>query len=342
MALSTSNTFVLTTAATALATSRGHINGSLQALGQNFYSDAPPAAANFLDDGGSTVTFTDTKTLGILHWNSDTNALYVNVPDVIHGGEGPTGVAMGGFTRAGIGPRYEYNIVGAKANIASYQLGEVMVNVDPSNVRIMVKGANSAAQFTDIGIPPSDSVTSAMLVDDAVTLAKITARNVSNVKLVADTITVHELDNHVESGLNPIGSIMAYGANAAPTGYYLCDGSAISRTGVNANLFSIIGTHFGVGNGNNTFNVPKLDDAFLLGKGSNNTLVGTQTHSMSASATKASESTSLSAHSLTSASFATSAKDSSVATAVTAVADHAAITPNMIFPTVVVNFIIRF
>ena len=36
MALSTSNTFVLTTAATALATSRGHINGSLQALGQNF------------------------------------------------------------------------------------------------------------------------------------------------------------------------------------------------------------------------------------------------------------------------------------------------------------------
>ena len=179
-------------------------------------------------------------------------------------------------------------------------------------------------------------------IDDAVTLAKITARNVSNAKLVADTITVHELDNHVESGLNPIGSIIAYGANAAPTGYYLCDGSAISRTGVNANLFSIIGTHFGVGNGNNTFNVPKLDDAFLLGKGSNNTLVGTQTHSMSASATKASESTSLSAHSLTSASFATSAKDSSTATAATAVADHAAITPNMIFPTVVVNFIIRF
>jgi microcystin-dependent protein len=342
MPLSTTNTFVLTTAATALATSRGHINGSLQAVSQNFYSDAPPAAVNFLDDGGSSVSFTDTRTLGILHWNSDTNALYVNVPNVVHAGEGPTGVAMGGFTRAGIGARYEYNIVGAKANIAKYQLGEVMVNVDSSNVRLMVKGANSAAQFTDIGIPPSDSVTSAMLVDDAITLAKITARNVSNAKILADTISIHELNSGVNAGLNPIGSILGYGAGSAPTGYYLCDGTAISRTGVNANLFSIIGTAFGVGNGNNTFNVPKLDDALLLGKGANNSTLGTQTHSMSASSTKASESTSLSAHSLTSASFATSAKDSSTATAVTAVADHAAITPNMIFPTVVVNFIIRF
>ena len=94
-------------------------------------------------------------------------------------------------------------------------------------------------------------------------------------------------------------------------------------------------------NGNNTFNVPDLRDRMLLGKGSNNSTLGAQTPQMPGSATKPSESTSIAAHSLTTATFATSAKDSSQSTAVTAVADHAAITPNMIFPTSVVNFIIK-
>ncbi len=339
MAIGTSNTFVLTAASTALSAARGQINGSLQSLAQNFYSDARPVAANFQDDGGSTVAFTDSRASGVLHYNSSTKALYVNVPTAdVKGGEGPGG----NFTRVGIGARYEQNIVGATANIGTYQIGELMVNLDSSNVRLMVKGANSASNFVDVGIPPTNgSLTSAMFGDNAVTTAKINNRNVSNVKITADSITVHELDNHVETGLVPTGVISAYGGSSAPAGYLLCDGSAVARTGVNANLFGIVASVFGAGNGNNTFNVPDLRDKFALGKGANNSTLGTHTHAMSASATKASESTSISAHSLTTATFATSAKDSSTSTAATAVADHSAITPNMIFPTVVVNFIIK-
>ena len=339
MAIGTSNTFVLTAASTALSAARGQINGSLQAVAQNFYSDARPVAANFQDDGGSTVAFTDSRASGILHYNSSTNALYVNVPTADKkGGEGPGG----NFTRVGIGARYEDNIVGATANISTYQIGELMINLDSSNVRLMVKGANSASNFIDVGIPPTNgSITPAMFADSAVTTAKINDRNVSNVKITADSITVHELDNHVETGLVPPGVISAYGGASAPSGYVLCDGSAIARTGVNANLFGVVSTAFGVGNGNNTFNVPDLRDKLLLGKGANNSTLGTHTHAMAASATKASESTAISAHSLTTATFSTGAKDASGATAVTAVAAHSAITPNMIFPTVVVNFIIK-
>ena len=173
MAIGTSNTFVLTAASTALSAARGQINGSLQAVAQNFYSDARPVAANFQDDGGSTVTFTDSRASGILHYNSLTKALYVNVPTADKkGGEGPGG----NFTRVGIGARYEDNIVGATANISTYQIGELVVNLDSSNVRLMVKGANSASNFIDVGIPPTNgSITPAMFADSAVTTAKIMA-----------------------------------------------------------------------------------------------------------------------------------------------------------------------
>ena len=176
MAIGTSNTFVLTSASTALSAFREQINGSLQSLAQNFYSDARPVAANFQDDGGSTVAFTDSRASGILHYNSSTNALYVNVPTADKkGGEGPGG----NFTRVGIGARYEDNIVGATANIGTYQIGELVVNLDSSNVRLMVKGANSASNFIDVGIPPTNgSVTSAMFAAGAVTTAKITDANI--------------------------------------------------------------------------------------------------------------------------------------------------------------------
>lgn len=52
-----------------------------------------------------------------------------------------------------------------------------------------------------------------------------------------------------------------------PTGWLLCDGTAVSRT-TYANLFAVIGTTFGIGNGTTTFNLPDLRDRFVKGKGS--------------------------------------------------------------------------
>lgn len=54
---------------------------------------------------------------------------------------------------------------------------------------------------------------------------------------------------------NPAGTIIDYGGSAAPTGYLPCDGAAVSRT-TYADLFTAIGTLWGVGDGSTTFNVP--------------------------------------------------------------------------------------
>src|SRR5690625_4102845 len=62
----------------------------------------------------------------------------------------------------------------------------------------------------------------------------------------------------------PTGTIMMFGANNAPDGFLICDGRAVSRT-MYANLFNIIGTTFGEGNGSSTFNIPDLRDQFVRG-----------------------------------------------------------------------------
>lgn len=60
------------------------------------------------------------------------------------------------------------------------------------------------------------------------------------------------------------GMVMLYGGAAAPTGWLLCQGQAISRT-TYANLFAAIGTTFGAGDGSTTFAVPNLLIRFALG-----------------------------------------------------------------------------
>jgi microcystin-dependent protein len=87
------------------------------------------------------------------------------------------------------------------------------------------------------------------------------------------------------SSVMPAGSITAYGGSSAPTGWLLCNGSAVSRT-TYAALFTAISSNYGNGDGVNTFNVPNIGDRFPIGKGSDvssNTLgytSGSKTHTL--------------------------------------------------------------
>jgi len=75
----------------------------------------------------------------------------------------------------------------------------------------------------------------------------------------------------------PAGSGMLWFTNSAPTGYLLCDGSAVSRTTYSA-LFGVIGTTYGVGDGSTTFNLPDLRQRIPIGRaasGTGSTLAGT-------------------------------------------------------------------
>lgn len=60
------------------------------------------------------------------------------------------------------------------------------------------------------------------------------------------------------------GNVFMFAGITAPVGFLLCDGSAVSRT-TYANLFSAIGTTYGVGNGSTTFNIPNLSGRMPVG-----------------------------------------------------------------------------
>ena len=62
----------------------------------------------------------------------------------------------------------------------------------------------------------------------------------------------------------PSGTVHLFATTTAPTGYLECDGSAVSRT-TYADLFTIIGTTWGAGDGSSTFNLPDLRGEFVRG-----------------------------------------------------------------------------
>ena len=64
----------------------------------------------------------------------------------------------------------------------------------------------------------------------------------------------------------PVGTVLWYTGETAPTGYLLCDGSAVSRTDYAA-LFAVVGTTFGAGDGSTTFALPDLRAKFIRGAG---------------------------------------------------------------------------
>lgn len=62
----------------------------------------------------------------------------------------------------------------------------------------------------------------------------------------------------------PTGTVLSFAGKTAPTNYLLCNGQAVSRTAY-ADLFKVIGTTYGAGDGSSTFNLPNLVDRFVEG-----------------------------------------------------------------------------
>src|SRR5437762_3423813 len=68
----------------------------------------------------------------------------------------------------------------------------------------------------------------------------------------------------------PVGMMFPYAGSTIPYGWKLCDGSAISRE-TYVDLFTVIGTTYGVGDGSTTFNIPDMRGRHSLGKADSGT-----------------------------------------------------------------------
>jgi len=62
----------------------------------------------------------------------------------------------------------------------------------------------------------------------------------------------------------PIGTVIGFPTNSPPTGFLECNGNAVSRV-TYSDLFGLIGTTYGNGNGTTTFNLPDYRGQLLRG-----------------------------------------------------------------------------
>jgi microcystin-dependent protein len=99
-----------------------------------------------------------------------------------------------------------------------------------------------------------------------------------------------DIKNVGATGGLPLGSIVPYSRSDLPDGWLLCNGAQLNRF-TYADLFAIIGTTYGPGNGFTTFNLPDLRGRTIINQGqgaglTNRTIAatgGAETHTLTVS-----------------------------------------------------------
>ena len=118
----------------------------------------------------------------------------------------------------------------------------------------------------------SEEVTPESIVGLYCVIAFSTISNTGNLDVQSIYNEFLELKEEFNSAnVMPTGTIIALLDDEVPGGYLPAEGAEISRT-TYADLFNIIGTKFGEGDGSTTFNLPNLVGRFLEGDGVPGTL----------------------------------------------------------------------
>ena len=151
-----------------------------------------------------------------------------------------------------------------------------LVYCDGTNFYNAISG--SAGPFTvsgNLSVTGNETVTGTLGVTGATSLTTGTISGIvtaptatagTNTQQLATTAFVQQ------AGL--VGQIAMWPTVSAPTGYLLCDGSAVSRT-TYAALFAVVSTTFGAGDGSTTFNLPNYQGRTPLGVSSSYALAST-------------------------------------------------------------------
>ncbi len=111
----------------------------------------------------------------------------------------------------------------------------------------------SLTKITNKSLSPL-TVLNANIADNTITGSKLASSTITRDKLASDAIDA-----------NPIGTVIYYAGNTAPTGYLIANGSILDRT-VYADLFAAIGTLHNIGSESATqFRIPDLRGEFIRG-----------------------------------------------------------------------------
>jgi len=88
--------------------------------------------------------------------------------------------------------------------------------------------------------------------------------------------TKYDFDGASLSGVQGIATatIMPWSSSSVPSGFLECNGANVSRS-TYSDLFAVIGTTYGAGDGSSTFGLPDLQDNIPVGKSGTKSLAST-------------------------------------------------------------------
>ena len=140
---------------------------------------------------------------------------------------------------------------------------DLTINADGSNeIKFQINAVEKAS------IDSSGAFTSTTIDATALTgnLPAISATNLTNVPAANITGTLPAIDGSSLTGIAgvPVGSEVTWTTATVPTGWLEENGAAISRT-TYSDLYAVIGTWYGVGDGSSTFNLPDARGHFIRG-----------------------------------------------------------------------------
>ncbi len=139
---------------------------------------------------------------------------------------------------------------------ANLLIGPITVGLNSTNTNTRVTLQPSSSQSSPYTLTFPDSLPSAA--------ALVSTDNAGIQQNIApDNVTTQIVGSQLVA-LFPPGIILPYGGNSIPTGWFLCNGAAISRTTFST-LFAAIGLAYGSGDGSTTFNIPDCRGLFLRG-----------------------------------------------------------------------------
>jgi microcystin-dependent protein len=155
---------------------------------------------------------------------------------------------------------------------------ELFVTNESGSARIEIGSATQS--YLDLKSPSSDDYDGRIWIEGDATALRVVGKHGLDFRVGStNPITVATLNqsgdlnitgDYKVNGTNlqtvPTGTVSAFAGSAAPTGYALCDGSAVNRT-AQAALFSVIGTTYGSGDDSTTFNLPDLRGRVVAGLG---------------------------------------------------------------------------
>ena len=95
--------------------------------------------------------------------------------------------------------------------------------------------------------------------------------NTGDIIKASDFQELVDLINNSSGSKGIIGEIITFLGDTAPDGTLICDGSEVSREAY-SELFRVIGTREGAGDGETTFNLPDLRDKWIKYAGTENSV----------------------------------------------------------------------